>query len=369
LLAELGVEPIIHCGGTKTTMGGSCMDPEVRDAMWAASDIFVPVAELGEAVGRYVASVTGAESGMVTGGAASACVLSMAACMTGLDPARIARLPDTAGMRDEVVIMRTHVGRYTHLYRRTGARTVEVGTMNECYLWEILSAVTERTAAIAWLEGPGIRQVGPDLATVCAEAHKVDIPVIVDAAAMLPPRINLRRYVDDGADLIAVSGGKVIRGPQDTGLMYGRADLVAAAAANSSPHQGIGRPHKVTREDLIGLYVALKRYIALDEDLQLVQWRKLLERLREELAPLPGLRVSIEHDPLLFHVPTLVFDKVHATWGRSPSRLSAELLAGRPRVFVPGDDSEDRLMVNPVSLREDEVPAVAKVLTDAYETR
>ncbi|MFI9273181.1 aminotransferase class V-fold PLP-dependent enzyme [Kitasatospora sp. NPDC052896] len=360
LLAELGVEPLIHCGGTKTTMGGSRTDPEVRDVMWAASDVFVPVAELNAAVGRFIAGATGAEAAMVTSGAASGCVLSLAACMTGTDPARVAALPNPVGMRDEMVLMRTHVGRYTHMYRQTGARVVEVGTMNECHLWEILSAVNERTAAIGWLEGPGIRQVGPDFATVCREAHELGIPVIVDAAAMLPPRANLRRYLDQGADLVAISGGKVIRGPQNTGLLYGRRDLIEAARANNGPNQAIGRAHKVTREDMLGLYVALKRYLGADEDAELAYWRELLAPVHDTLSHLPGADLAVLHDEYRHHVPTLVLGRIREVFGRRPSEVAAALLAGVPRIFVPADDSRDELTVNPVSLAEDQVAVVAE---------
>jgi D-glucosaminate-6-phosphate ammonia-lyase len=368
LIAELGLEPIIHCGGTKTGMGGSRTHPRVRDVMWSASDVFVPIAELNEAVGSYMASVTGAESALVTSGAASGNLLSMAACMTGLDRARIARIPDTADMPNELIIMRTHIGRHSHLYRRAGARIVEVGNMSECQLWEILSAISERTAAIAWLEGPGIRQVGPSLATVCLEAHRLGKPVIVDAAAMLPPRSNLRRYISDGADLVVFSGGKVIRGPQNTGILAGRSDLVAAAAANNSPNHAIGRPCKVSREDLIGLYVALKHYVEVaDEAAEIAAWRKLLESV---LAELSGTKIAatIEREPFLFHVPTLVIPEVSQRWGRAPSEVSAALLAGHPRVFVPSDDSRDQLTVNPISLLPSEVPAVAARLIAEFSS-
>ncbi|MEU2718348.1 hypothetical protein [Streptomyces sp. NPDC007205] len=364
LVEELGLRPIIHAGGTKTTMGGTRIDVEVRNAMWSACDVFVPVAELAKATGTYIAQITGAEAGTVTSGAAGACVLSMAACMTGTDKARIARLPDTTGMPDELIIMRTHVGRYTHLYRRAGARIIEVGTMNECHGWEIFSAVTERTAAIAWLEGPGIRQVGPGLREVCREARRLGVPVIADIAAMLPPRANLRRYVEEGADLVTVSGGKVIGGPQNTGLLYGRADLIAAAVANNSPQQGIGRPFKVSKEDMIGLYVALRRFVSRDESAQLERWRRMLEPMAASLrGSYPG-RVEIRHDEHLFHVPMLVIEDVATHCGRSASAVSAELLAGEPRVFVPGDDSRDHLTVNPVSLLAEELPIVAARLAD-----
>lgn len=360
LLAELGVEPIIHCGGTKTTMGGSRTDPEVRDVMWAAADVFVPVAELNAAVGQVIAELTGAEAGMVTSGAASGCVLSLAACMTGTDPARIAALPRPAGMPDELVLMRTHVGRYTHMYRQTGARVVEVGTMNECHLWEVVSAVSDRTAAIGWLDGPGIRQVGPDLETVCREAHRMGVPVIVDAAAMLPPRANLARYVELGADLVAVSGGKIIRGPQNTGMLYGRRDLIAAARANNSPNQAIGRAHKVTREDILGLYAALRRYSAADEAAMMARWRDLLGPLCAALAQVAD--VTVRQDTFLHHVPTLVIARVGERSGRRPSEVAAALLAGSPRIYVPADDSRDELSVNPVSLLETEVPVVGERL-------
>jgi L-seryl-tRNA(Ser) seleniumtransferase len=364
LLGELDVAPVINCGGMRTVMGGTRTDPQVRDVMWAAADVFVPVGELSAAVGRFVAGLCGAEAGMVTSGAAGGCVLALAACMTGTDPARVAALPDTTGMPDELILMRSHFGRYTHLFRQTGARVVEVGTVNECHMWQIRAAVSSRTAAIGWLEGPGIRNVGPGLDEVCAEAHRLGVPVIVDAAAVLPPRANLRRYIGQGADLVTVSGGKTIRGPQNTGLLYGRRDLVEAARANNTPHHAIGRAHKVTREDMLGLYVALKRYLDVDEEAQRAAWLRTLEPVRAELSALPDVLVAIAQHPHLHEIPELVVREVRRTSGRRPTEISAALLAGSPRIFVPGDDARDELSVSPVSLEETAARLVAKRLAE-----
>lgn len=366
---ELGVRTLIHAAGTKTTHGGSRMRPEVLDAMVEASRSFVSIEELNRAVGRYVASVTGAEAGMVTSGAGSGVVLSLAACMTGTDVVKVRRLPDTTGMKDEVVVFKVHRGRYSHMYTFTGARMVEAGNVNDCLAEEVAGAISERTAAVAYLFGPGIAQVGPTLSETVEIAHARGVPVIVDAAAMLPPKRNLWRYVDDGADLVTISGGKLIHGPQATGLLFGRADLVEAALANASPNHAIGRPHKVSREDMVGLYVALKLYLEEDEAHTLTRYRRRLLPVLDALRAIPGVRATIEHDDFKYHVPQVVLQLPDDWAGPPVGDVARALLDGEPSIFVLFDRARRVLTVNPVSLQDGEAEIVARRLREELEAR
>jgi L-seryl-tRNA(Ser) seleniumtransferase len=356
---ELGVRRLINAAGTRTVCGGTRVRPEVAEAMVRASESFVDPAELNRKVGAYIAAITGAEAGMVTSGAASGVVLSLAACMTGTDPVKVRRLPETTGMKDEVVIMKVHRGEYSYLYRSAGARFVEVGDMGGCSAEEVDAAITERTAAVAFLLGPRVMRVGPTLPQIVAVARARGVPVIVDAAAMLPPKENLRRFIREGADLVVFSGGKMIQGPQSTGLLFGRADLVEAARANASPNFGIGRPHKVSRENLVGLYVALRLYIETDEAALMADYRERLRPVVEALAEVDGVRVTIEHDEFNYFVPTAVI-QLDPDWRgpRGPEIMRA-LLAGEPPIALNYFASLDHLIVSPVSLQAGEPEVVA----------
>lgn len=360
---ELGVKPVIHCGGTKSLVGGSRMAPAVLDAMAAASRTFVSIPELNERVGAYIAEVTGAEAGMVTAGAASGVVLSAAACMTGTDVAKIRALPDATGMPDRVIVQRIHRGRYSHMYAFPGATIVEVGDINDGALpRELEAAIAPGTAAVTHLVGPGIPRVGLALPEVVAIAHRAGVPVIVDAAAMLPPRANLRRFIDEGADLVTISGGKLIHGPQASGLLFGRRDLVAAALASSSPHHAIGRPQKIGREQIVGLYAALKLYMTVDEDALMAEYRARLEPIVRAVSAIDGISVEVVHDDWKHHVPTAVVSFSPGWRGPRGRELADRLWRGEPRIYVPWDGNVGSLHVNPISLQDGEAAIVAAVL-------
>lgn len=361
---ELGVQPIIHAGGTRTSFGGSRVRPEVLQAMVEASESFVNILELNRSIGNYIAKITKAEAGMVTSGAASGVVLSIAACMTGTDIAKVRHLPDSTGMKNEMVIQKVHRGHYSHMYTFAGARFVEIGDMVDCLAEEMEAAFTEKTAAVAYLCGPGISQNGLTLPEVVKIAHKHGVPVIVDAAAMLPPKDNLHRFIREGADLVTISGGKMIHGPQGTGLLFGRKDLVEAALANANPNHAIGRPHKVSREDMVGLYTALKLYMESDEQQILANYRKSLQPIVEALREIPGLRVTIEHDEFKYHVPTAVIQLLPEWNGPQVSEIAQVLLDGKPRIFILHDRNMKKLAVNPISLRNDEPEIIARRLIE-----
>jgi L-seryl-tRNA(Ser) seleniumtransferase len=361
---ELGLRPVIHAAGTITSFGGSEPRPEVMEAMALASRSFIGLQELNERVGSYIAQVSGAEAGMVVSGAAGGVVLSMAACMTGTNPAKVRQLPNTEGMKDELIIQKIHRGGYSDMYGFTGAKLVEVGSIDGTLEEELEAAFTERTAAVNFLFGPGVLQKGISLARLSEIAHSHDVPVIVDAAAMLPPKSNLRRYISDGADLVTFSGGKFIRGPQGTGLLFGRKDLIDAAISNGPPNHAIGRPQKVTREEMVGLYTALKLFMEQDDDALMASYRESIEPAYEVLQALDGIEVSIEHDPMKYHVPTVVVRLNSEESGVNPEVLLADLLEGDPRVFVTYDKGVDSVSINPINLRPGQAELAARRLAE-----
>lgn len=290
IYSALGVRPLINAAGTKTRFGGTRMADEVLDAMREAAQASVDMAELQAAASRVISAVTGSEAGYVTSGASAGLLLGAAACITGDDPARMDALPHTDGLPNEIVIFRSHRNSYDHAWRAAGARLVEVGLddrtagsgVRSLDPWELEAAIGERTVALAYVAN---RQDWPPLAMFVEVAHRHGLPVLVDAAAQLPPRDHLSSFVASGADLVAFSGGKAIGGPQNTGFLCGRRDLIRAVALNHLdldvyparwdlppefaaetheaqrlPRHGIGRSCKVAKEQLVGALVALKRF-------------------------------------------------------------------------------------------------------------
>jgi D-glucosaminate-6-phosphate ammonia-lyase len=299
---------------------------------------------------------------MVTSGAASGVVLSIAACMSGTDVARIRQLPDASGMPDEVVVQKIHRGAYSHMYTFSGARLIDVGDMDGCLSAELDAAIGPRTAAVAYLLGPRIGLQGLSLPQVVEVAHRRGVPVIVDAAAMLPPKENLRRFIAEGADLVTFSGGKMIHGPQNTGILCGRSDLVAACLANASPNHAIGRPHKVSREDMVGLYVALKQFVARDEADSQAAYRRRLKPIVQALQGVPDIHAEIVHDGRNYNVPVVAISFAE-TWPGPPGRaLPALMLGGEPAIFMQYFAGLGHLVVNPVSLQPGEPEIVGERL-------
>ncbi len=390
--ADLGVPTVINATGTKTRIGGSRMRPAAREAMVAAADSFVRLSDLQAAASERIAAVTGAEAGYVTNGAAGALQLAAAACIAGDDPGVMARLPDTEGMADEIVMPRTHRTGYDHALRTAGATIVDVGT-NDRQLgtgsrnvesWEYREAIGEATAAVAHVYKA---DVGPPLSRVCAIAHDHDLPVIVDAAAELPPPENLTWFTEQGADLVAFSGGKGLRGPQTTGILAGRGDLIAsvamqhldmhAAAAvwdpptslfgtslpDGVPRQGIGRPLKVGKEELVGLLAALDAFLEEDHAAVRATWRERCARIVDELDGRQGLTVAVEEGATAV-APEVVVEVDPNDAGLDAVDLVRSLRDESPRIFVGADDVEaGRITINPMCLEDDEAAYVLERLT------
>ncbi|MGI8854991.1 MAG: aminotransferase class V-fold PLP-dependent enzyme [Thermomicrobiales bacterium] len=329
---QLGVRTIINARGATTAVGGTLMPPEVIAAMAEASKAFVVLDELNAAVGEKIAAVTGAEAGYVNCGSAAGMLLAAAACITGTEMARIRRLPDTTGMPNEIIVHRAHRINYDQMFRAPGAKLVEIGIPSATERWEYEAAFTERTAAVAFIDSPSIGPGALDFATVVAVAHARNIPVIVDAASTLPPVSHLTRWIAGGADLVIYSGGKGIRGPQDSGLLAGRADLIAAARMNGNPNAGIGRAAKVSKEAMVGLAVALDRFMAHDHTRDFAEHRAQAELIARELADFPNAECEVIADPERHPMPVAVVRSVGGAW--SGVTIRQTLATGDPGIFV-----------------------------------
>jgi L-seryl-tRNA(Ser) seleniumtransferase len=297
---KLGVRPIIHGCGTTTRYGGSIMRPETIEAMREASRCLVNLDELNAAAGAAIARMLGAEAALVTAGSAAGLVLQAAACIAGDDPAKIA---PARHHRDapRFVIQRAHRSVTRAI---PGGVLVEIGLGRRTQPHELESAITDATAGVIYLVSPFTSPPGVlSFDEVCAIAHRRGVPVLVDAASMVPPRDNLFRYLRGGADLVIYSGGKGIRGPQSTGILAGRCDLIRAATLNASPNQAIGRPSKTSREEIVGLVTALELFLAEDEAAEMARYREMCASIADALADVPGLRAVSRTRPASSRTP------------------------------------------------------------------
>lgn len=386
---RFGVKPLINAAGTKTRLGGGSMAPEVLRAMSEASARSVDMAGLQAAASRVIARLTGAEAGYVTSGAAAALTLGAAACITGTDPAKIDRLPHTDGMPNEIVIFRLHRNSYDHAWRAAGARLVDVGVddrvagsgVRSIEPWEIEAAISERTVAVAYVAGA---TASPPLADFVRVAHAHDLPVLVDAAGELPPKENLRTFVAAGADLVAFSGGKAIGGPQATGVLCGRRDLIQAVLLNhldmdmdlslwdppedllprsllpSLPRHGIGRGFKVGKEEIIGLLVALERFAGDAWQETLGARRDLAADIVRELDALGGVEAEV--------LATSWYPRVVIRFARPGAAEQAyrRLLDGDPGIALdPSHVHSGSLSINTGTIALADGPLVVSSVADA----
>lgn len=287
---KLGVQPVINCATTYTRLGGSIMKPHVAQALADSAGAFVNIFDLQEAVGKRLAELTGNEAAYVSNGAAAALTLATAAAITGDDIALMARLPNHLdGLKNQVVVHRTQRNWYDIAVRMAGVELVEIGHIMETYPWEIDDAITERTAAVVYFAGGHLNRNTLPLEFVIERAHARGVPVIVDAAAQLPPVSNLWHFTRNlGADVAIFSGGKMLRGPQNSGLTVGTEAMIRAMRLNGPPVQRIGRPMKVSKEAMIGLLAAVEDFLETDHEAEALQWQLAVESWLaawRELAP------------------------------------------------------------------------------------
>ena len=324
---NLGIKTLINAQGTYTTLGGSLMPPEVVQAMTEAAGWFVSINELQDKVGARIAALLKVPSAMVTAGAASAITVATAACMVRETPDAIDRLPDTEGIRNEVIIQKTHKCGYEPQMLLLGAKLVWVET-----LAELETALSARTAMLFFLNRyePLGKIKRDDWIRVGKEQA---VPVFNDAAADLPPASRLSDYFNQGFDLVAFSGGKGLQGPQASGLLLGRADLIATGRRAISPEMGIGRGMKVGKEEIIGLLAAVERFVSMDHDSQWRLWESRVSALIDLLQGIPG--VTLRRD-----VPKIANRSPHLLIEWSQSHVAG--LSGRGRRAPEGWRPADR---------------------------
>jgi len=361
---RLGVKTVINAWGTITSLGGSIMLPEVIEAMDEAAKAFVDMEELQKQAGRFIAQKTGAEAAYVTSGAAAALVLAVAACMTGKDPEKMAQIPYVHGFKNEVVLPLVQDTTYSRNFSIPCAKLIKVGAKDGYTSTDMERAITKNTVAIAFVfftskKGCDIEA----LKKVVEIGKKHNIPVIVDAAAELPPYENLHDIVGTGADLVAFSGGKDIRGPNDTGFIIGRADLIEAVAAHGSPHHYIGRPMKVSKEQIVGLVVALQHYTPEAIKARQEKWKKIAKYFVKELSLKNVKAEKIVPDPEKHEYSAQGWPQVRLTFdeanlGRTAVEVNNCLRNGNPPIYAP--QSGNQITLNPQCLQEGEEKIIVK---------
>ena len=364
---KLGVRTLINAEGTVTRLGGALMERPVLEAMAAASRHFVDLNELLEKSGQYVASLLNVEAAYITSGAASGLTLSTAACITGTDPAKIQQLPNLHGLKSEILIQKTHRNGYDHAVRQVGVSLIEFGMTKETYPWEMRAAINERSAAVVYFPEFESHRNLP-LNQVISVAKEVGIPVIVDAAAEIPPVENLHLYFDLGADLTVFSGGKDICGPQPTGLILGRGDLIKACALNASPNYSIGRPMKVGKEEIVGLVTALGLYLKQDFGAEVEMWESMVASVVEMLADVPGLdarRVSPGEPGIQPNwIPRVYLDWDEDIIAMGRAEAKDRLRRGEPAIAV--GTTSTGLFVNPQTLAAGEELMIAQRVREIF---
>jgi L-seryl-tRNA(Ser) seleniumtransferase len=325
----IGVKHVINATGTVTTLGGSLMPPEVIAAWSDAAKHFVDLSELQDKVGAQIAKLVGVEAAMVTTGAAGAMLLGTAAAVTRGDRNLLQRLPDTAGMKNEVILQKAHHTCYDNQLTDVGVKLIEVETAGD-----LEGAINKRTALMFFLNLADADGRIPRAGWIeLARRHKV--LTLLDAAADVPPVENLSAYSKMGFDLVAFSGGKALRGPNDTGLLLGSKELIEAAKRNTNPHCGtIGRMMKVSKEDMIGLLAAVERYLRADHKAEWQEWERRLSVIEQALKGIPTLQCERVVPPIANRVPHVIL-----SWDENRVKLSREeltkcLAEGEPPIQI-----------------------------------
>ncbi len=336
IYTELGVRPLINGRGVATFYSGTLMPPEVHRAMEQASSHFVEIIELQKAVGARLARFAGTEAALVSSGSAACIAQATAGCIAGTDPDRVSRLPDTSGMKNEVIITGRSV--WDRSIALTGARLVVAGSLRE-----MEAAINEHTAMIEMEYGD---ERAVKLADAIALAKRRGVPFMLDAAAMCPPFSRLKDLARLGPDLFCVSGGKGLFGPQCSGVLFGRKDLIEAALRNGSPYEGaICRPMKVGKEEIVGVLAAVEWSSKRDYKADCKVWQARLQYVVDELAAIRGVRAQVYYRTVGNEVPYLAIAWDERAMGLTRQQCVDALRAGDPQIEVMG--GEYREVVQP----------------------
>lgn len=346
----LGIRPVINAFATVTKYGGSLMPPEVVQAMSDAANAFVDLMALQRKVGERIAHLTHNEACYVTSGAAAGVALAAAACATLNHPDTIHHFPNLHDLKNEVIIYKSHRNGYDFGIQAMGFTVIEIDSAEDA----LRKAINDKTSSIFWFQGAMTGGEKLDLADLIQVANEYDVPVIVDAAAQLPPVENLWAFTQLGAGLAIFSGGKDLRGPQSSGLVLGRRDLIEMFRILGNPNHGVGRPMKVGKEELMGVLAAVERYLRLDHEARANSCESIVQMWCDALNPLDGVTAIRDFpneagQPLPWCLVTIAPDIL----GKTAADLVQDFLNHDPAIAVsPMNDTQFHL--NPMTLNSGE---------------
>lgn len=358
---RIGVRPFINCTATLTINGGSQTLPEVIETIEQASHYHVNLDELMEKVGDHLARLLQVEWGIVTAGTASGLMYGTAGCIAGSDPEKMQRLPNLHGLKDEVIMPRESRVVYDHAVRTLGVKIIEVNSADE-----LRNAISPHTAMIEVL-GNHFGGAKFDLKDVAPIAKKAGIPILVDAAAdyLIVPN----PYIALGADMVAYSGGKIIRGPQTAGLLVGRRDLIRAAWANAAPHHAFCRGAKVSKEEIAGMLRAVEIWrTGRDITGDFKEWESWYAEMSEQITKTPGVRTKVRPPARGGPFPTLSVSWDPDKIGLTAGEVGKMLLNGEPRIMTHAEGENHEFLIRPVALKPGEYKVVAQRLHEVFSS-
>jgi L-seryl-tRNA(Ser) seleniumtransferase len=353
ILKELGIRTFINAAGTYTAMTASLMHDEVVETIKQSAKQFAMLDEVQDKVGEKIAELCHAEAATVTAGCWSALVLGTAGVLTGMDMKKVAQLPNVTGMKAEVIVQKGHNIGYVHALTNTGAKIIEIETVQE-----LEKAINEKTAMMWFLNSNApMGKIQHEEWVAIAKKHK--IPTMIDMAADVPPVSNLWKYNELGFDLVCISGGKAMCGPQSAGILMGRKDLIAAARLSAPPRGGnIGRGMKVNKEEIVGMYVALEKYINQDHDAEWKMWESKIDFIKTAVNSVEGVTTEISVPPIANHTPLLFIKWDESKVKTSNKDLMLKLRNGSPSIEVMANGTGINITV--FMLQEGEEKIVAK---------
>lgn len=359
LIKELGLRTFINAYGVYTTHTASLMPDEVMAAIQAASKKYVLYNDLQDKVGEKIAAMCHSEAAMVTSGCWSALVLGTAGILTGMDKAKVAILPDVSGFeRNEVILQKTHSGSYDHALTNTGIKRVFVETVEE------MEAAVNSKTAMTWFynEADPWGKIGHQQWLALSKKHK--IPAMIDIAADVPPVENLWKFNDMGYDVVCVSGGKAIRGPQSAGILMGRKEIIAAARLSAPPGGGnIGRGMKVNKEEIFGMYAALDRFVNLDHGKEWQMWEDRANVILNAVTKVNGVKAEIFVPPIANVTPTLRISWDQSLIKLTPREMTLNLRNGEPSIEAP-KSINDAMILSVWMMQPGDEKIVAKRFTE-----
>ena len=353
ILKELGIRTFVNAAGTYTAMTASLMHDEVVETIKQGAKKFAMLDEVQDKVGEKIAELCHAEAATVTAGCWSALVLGTAGVLTGMDMKKVAQLPDVTGMKSEVIVQKGHNIGYVHALTNTGVIIVEIETVQE-----LEKAINEKTAMMWFLNSNApLGKIQHEEWVAIAKKHK--IPTMIDMAADVPPVSNLWKYNDLGFDLVCISGGKAMCGPQSAGILMGKKELIAAARLSAPPRGGnIGRGMKVNKEEILGMYVALEKYINQDHDAEWKMWESKIDTIATSVNSIEGVTTEVSVPPIANHTPLLFINWDESKVKTSNKDLMLKLRNGSPSIEVMANGTGINITV--FMLQEGEEKIVAK---------